>query len=226
MKAERPIHPARLAREVAQALPPDGIIAADGGETAAWMANAVKARHPGSFLSHGYLGCLGIGIPFALAAKIAHPQRQVVCVIGDGSVGLNFAEFDTAVRHNLPITVVINNDMQWGMSKHGQVLAWGAGNTIATELGVVHYERAAQGLGAHGEFVEHADALAPALERAFKSGRAACVNVMTDPDVIEPGTLAMYGAFSGGKAPKGGASEQPKTDETMLPYYGTRKIDR
>ena len=224
MKTERPIHPARMARDVMQALEPDAIVAADGGETAAWIANSYKARQAGSFLSHGYLGCLGIGIPFALAAKVAHPQRQVACVIGDGSVGLNFAEFDTAVRHNLPVTVVVNNDMQWGMSKHGQVLAWGAGNTVATELGVIHYERAAQGLGAHGEFVEHASEILPALKRALNSGRAACVNIMTDPDVIEPGTLAMYSAFSGGKAPKT-AQPEAKTDETMLPYYGKRKID-
>lgn len=225
MQTERPIHPARMAREVADALEPDAIVAADGGETAAWIANAFKARHPGSFLSHGYLGCLGIGIPFALAAKVAHPRQQVVCVIGDGSVGLNFAEFDTAVRHNLPVTVVVNNDMQWGMSKHGQVLAWGAGNTLATELGVVRYDRAAQGLGAHGEFVETAGEIAPALKRALNSGRAACVNVMTDPDVIEPGTLAMYSAFSGGRPPKGAAQPEAKTGETMLPYYGKRKID-
>jgi acetolactate synthase-1/2/3 large subunit len=141
-------------------------------------------------------------------------------------VGLNFAEFDTAVRHNLAVTVIVNNDMQWGMSKHGQVLAWGEGRTIATELGVVHYERAAQGLGAHGEFVERAAEIAPALKRAVNSGRAACVNIMTDPDIIEPGTLAMYSAFSGGRPPK---NQQPqpetKSDETMLPYYGKRKID-
>jgi len=226
MKTESPIHPARMAREVVQALASDAIIAADGGETAAWIANAFKARQPGSFLSHGYLGCLGIGLPFALAAKVAHPERQVVCVIGDGSAGLNFAEFDTAVRHRLPITVVVNNDMQWGMSKHGQMLAWGAGKTIGTELGVVHYERAAQGLGAHGEFVDQASGIASALERALNSGRPACVNIMTDPDVIEPATLAMYSAFSGGKAPAGAPRPEAKSDETMLPYYGKRKIDR
>src|SRR6202023_3774315 len=76
IKSESPIHPARMAREVVRALAPGAIIAADGGETAAWIANAFKARQPGSFLSHGYLGCLGIGIPFALAAKVAHPTRQ------------------------------------------------------------------------------------------------------------------------------------------------------
>jgi acetolactate synthase-1/2/3 large subunit len=229
IKTERPIHPARMARDVVESLEPDAIVAADGGETAAWIANAYRARQPGSFLSHGYLGCLGIGIPFAMAAKTAHPQRQVVCVIGDGSVGLNFAEFDTAVRHNLAITVVVNNDMQWGMSKHGQDLAWGPGNTIATELGVVHYERAANGLGAHAEFVETGAEIGPAMRRALASGRAACVNIMTDPEVIEPGTLAMYSVFSGGKPPKvGDKTEAPagKTEETMLPYYGKHKIDR
>ena len=104
------------------------------------------------------------------------------------------------------------------------MLAWGPGNTVATELGVIHYERAAQGLGAHSEFVQHASEIAPALRRALDSGRTACVNVMTDPDVIEPGTLAMYSAFSGGKAPKTQAAEA-KSGETMLPYYGRRKID-
>jgi hypothetical protein len=79
-------------------------------------------------------------------------------------------------------------------------------------------------LGAHAEFVEHASQIAPSLKRALDSGRAACVNIMTDPDVIEPGTLAMYSAFSGGKAPKAQATEA-KSGETMLPYYGKRKID-
>src|ERR1700730_9419508 len=154
------------------------------------------------------------------------PSAEASCVRYRRRLGLNFAEFDTAVRHNLPVTVVVNNDMQWGMSKHGQVLAWGAGNTIGTELGIVHYERAAQGLGAHGEFVDQASGIAPALARALKSGRPACINVMTDPDIIEPGTLAMYSAFSGGKAPKSAGQPEAKSDETMLPYYGKRKIDR
>jgi acetolactate synthase-1/2/3 large subunit len=221
---EGPIHPMRLMRDIAQTLDPDTIVVADGGETAAWMGSAWKARKPGSFMTHGYLGCLGTGLPFALAAKVAHPQRPVFCVVGDGSAGLNFSEFNTAVRHNLPITVVINNDRQWGMSKHGQELSWGKGRHVATELGMVNYERAAAGLGAHGELVERAQDIAPALRRALACGRAACLNVVTDADVIEPGTLAMYSAFSGGKKPKEGA-EQKAGEGTMLPYYGKRKID-
>ena len=219
-----PIHPARMAHEIAKTLSPDAIVVADGGETAAWMSNAWTARHPGRFLTHGYLGCLGTGLPFAIACKVAHPGQQVFCIVGDGSAGLNFSEFHTAAKHNLPITVVINNDQQWGMSKHGQELMWGKGHSMATELGMVHYERAAEGLGAQGALVEHAAEIAPALERALGSGRTTCLNIVTDRDVIEPGTLAMYSAGLTGTPPK----ERPAPDasgETTLPYYGKRKLD-
>ena len=136
---------------------------------------AWTATHPGRFLSHGYLGCLGIGLPFALAAKAAHPDQQVFCIIGDGSAGLNFSEFHTGAKNNLPITVVVNNDKQWGMSKHGQEIMWGKGRHVATELGMVHYERAAEGLGAHGELVERAEDIAPAMKRALNCGRISCL---------------------------------------------------
>ena len=218
-----PIHPARMAHDIAKTLSQDAIVVADGGETASWMSNAWTARHPGRFLTHGYLGCLGTGLPFALACKAAHPDKQVFCIVGDGSAGLNFSEFHTAAKNNLPITVVINNDQQWGMSKHGQELMWGKGHTMATELGMVHYERAAEGLGAQGELVERAADIAPALKRALASGRPACINIVTDRDVIEPGTLAMYSAGLTGLT-----KEKPKADpggETTLPYYGKRKLD-
>ncbi|MGO9454601.1 MAG: thiamine pyrophosphate-binding protein [Candidatus Binataceae bacterium] len=219
-----PIHPARMAHDIAKLLDPEAIVVADGGETASWMGNAWTARHPGRFLSHGYLGCLGIGLPFAMAAKAAHPDRQVFCIVGDGSAGLNFAEFHTAAKNNLPITVVINNDKQWGMSKHGQELMWGKGRHLATELGMVHYERAAEGLGAQGELVERVEDIAPAMKRAFGCGRVACVNIVTDPEVIEPGTLALYSA--GASRPR---KEEPaaakEAEGTTLPYYGKRKLE-
>jgi acetolactate synthase I/II/III large subunit len=218
-----PIHPARMAHEIARTLSPDAIVVADGGETANWMSSAWTARHPGRYLTHGYLGCLGTGIPFALACKAAHPDLQVFCIVGDGSAGLNFSEFHTAAKNNLPVTVVINNDQQWGMSKHGQELMWGKGRHIATELGMVHYERAAEGLGAEGVLIEHATELAPALKRALSSGRVACLNVVTDSSVIEPGTLAMYSAAT--PRPSKEKPERKPGDETTLPYYGKRKLD-
>ena len=188
--SEECIHPYRLAYEVNRYLGGDGIIVADGGETSIWMELAVTPKRAGSYLFHGYLGCLGTGIPFGLAAKAAFPERRVLVITGDGSVGLNFAEFDTAVRHRLPIVVVINNDQAWGMCKHEQVVRYGEQRVVATELGPTRYEKAAEGFGVHAEFVTRAADIVPALERAFASGRPACVNVMTDPAVISPMVLA------------------------------------
>jgi acetolactate synthase-1/2/3 large subunit len=206
-----PIHPYRLTHEIARALPEDAIVVADGGETASWMDLALDARSGGSWLTHGYLGCLGVGLPFAIAAKVACPARPVLCVIGDGSVGLNFAEFDTMARHGLSIVTVVNNDQAWGMSKHGQQLMFGEGRTVVTELGPTRYDLAAAGFGCHGEFVEEIAGLAPALQRAFAAGRPACVNVLTDPEVIAPVTMAMVG-------------RQPVEAGRMnLPYYGERE---
>ena len=212
-RREPPIHPLRLAEEVVRAAGPEAVVIADGGETATWVDFAAEVQAGGRWLSHGYLGCLGTGLPFAIAAKTAHPERPVVCVIGDGSVGLNFAEFDTMVRHRLAIVVVVNNDHQWGMSAHGQDLLYGKGRRVATELQPTRYDLAAAGFGCHGEHVEHADQLPAALERALSSGKPACVNVLTDPAVVSPVTMAMVG---GGAQPESAASKE----RVQTPYYG------
>jgi acetolactate synthase-1/2/3 large subunit len=183
---QRPIHPYRLAHDVSALMADGGVLAVDGGETFVWTELARSAHRPGRHLGHGYLGCLGTGIPFGLAAKVAYPQERVLVLTGDGSVGLNFSEFDTAVRHNLPIVVVINNDQAWGMCKHEQVVRHGESRVVATELGPTRYEKAAEGFGVYGDFIEDPSEVIPAIERAFASGRPACVNVMTDPNVISP----------------------------------------
>lgn len=202
-----PIHPYQLARAVAEAVAPDAVVVADGGETASWMEMAAVVRRGGCWMSHGYLGCLGVGLPFAIAAKAAHPDRQVVCITGDGSVGLNFADFDTMVRHRLAVVVVVNNDAQWGMSLHGQELMYGKENVVGTRLGPTRYDLAAAGFGCHAELVEQPSDLQPALRRALDSGKPACVNVMTDASVIAPITQIMVG---------GGGGE----GKVVLPYYG------
>jgi len=212
-----PIHPYRLAKEIAQRLGPDDVVVADGGEAASWIGDAVRMRRPGRFLSHGYLGCLGVGLPFAAACKLAHPDARVLLVTGDGSAGLNFAEVDTAARHRLPFVCVIFNDQAWGMSRHGQQILF-QGRTVATELGLVRYERAAEGFGAHAEFVESPAEIGPALDRAFASGRVACVNAAIDPEVIAPVTLAMMGLGGGSRGASGSSRE------TVLPYYGRRQL--
>ena len=191
------IHPYRVAAEVAGMTAERGVLSVDGGDTFVWAELALEARRPGRYLGHGYLGCLGIGLPFALAAKLAHPDEPSVLLTGDGSIGLNFTEFDTAVRHNLPVTVVINNDQAWGMCKHEQTVRLGADRVIATELGAVRYDKAAEAFGAHAEYVERAEDMRPAIERAMAAGRPACVNVMTDPDAISPAQQAMAAAGVG-----------------------------
>jgi acetolactate synthase-1/2/3 large subunit len=207
-----PIHPYRLASAIADALPPDAIVTADGGETATWMEMVARVGGGGRWLSHGYLGCLGTGMPFAIAAKAAHPERPVLCIVGDGSVGLNFSEFDTMVRHDLAIVTVVNNDQIWGMSAHGQDLIYGEGSRVVTELGATRYDLAAAGFGCHAEHVVEPAELPAALERAFASGRPACVNVMTDGSVISPITVAMVG----GPRPAGAEA----ADESVrIPYY-------
>jgi len=208
-----PMHPFRMAHEVARAGGPEAVIVADGGETASWMDTAADVCGGGRWLSHGYLGCLGTGMPFAIAAQVAHPERRVICVVGDGSVGLNFAEFDTMVRHNLPIVTVVNNDQQWGMSAHGQDLIYGEGHRMVTELSPTRYDLAAAGFGCHAEHVERPRDLAPALQRALAAGKPACVNVMTDPAVIAPVTIAMVGSAKASDALKEG------DERVQIPYY-------
>ncbi len=128
-------------------------------------------------------------------------------------MGLNFAEFDTMVRHGLPIVVVVNNDQIWGMSAHGQDLIYGRERRVVTELGPTRYDLAAQGFGCHAEHVVDPGEIAPALLRAFESGKPACINVMTDPNVIAPATRAMIGA----PAPKPTEAAEPET--VKVPYY-------
>jgi len=188
-----PMHPLRLMQEIDRFLGDDDILVVDGGETFVWMQMAATMNKPQHFISYGYLGCLGIGIPFGLAAKIAYPEKRVLVVTGDGSVGLNFAEFDSAVRHKLPIVVVINNDQAWGMVKHEQELR--GTKVLATELGLVHYEKAAEGFGVYGELLDDPQKVGEALKRAFAAGRPACLNVMVDTTPPSPVTQASATLF-------------------------------
>jgi len=208
-QAKTPIHPYLLVDAIVRTAGRDAIVVADGGETSSWMEMAGQVYRGGHWLSHGYLAHLGTGMPFAIAAQQAHPDKRVICVVGDGAVGFNFAEFDTMVRHQLPVIVVVNNDQQWGMSAHGQDLIYGHGHRVATDLGVTRYDLAAAGFGCHAEHVVEPGDLLPALQRALATGKPACVNVMTDPSVISPVTLALVS----------GASEAGLTAEGDGPRY-------
>lgn len=213
---EPPIHQAHLARDIADVCGGNAVIVADGGETSQWMADQAIVEQSGSYLSHGYLGCLGVGLPFGLAAKVAHPNRPVLAVLGDGSAGLNIAEFDTAVRHQIPLVAIVNNDQGWGMIRHGQLRRYD--HTVGAELGPVRYDQVAAGFGAYSELVTEPAEIRPALERAFASGRPACLNVMTDP--TQPYRLPGVQQ----KTARDRREEEQATKEVELPYYGRRKL--
>ena len=210
--ASHKITPQRMMAEVASALPQDAIVVTDGGETPAWLDAVAESLEPRRWLGHGYLGMMGEGIPLAIGAQIAHPNLRVICVSGDGSVGFNFSEFDTMIRHNLPIIVLINNDCQWGMSAHGQDLIFGTGKHFISDLAPTRYDLAAAGFGAHPELVESIEELRPALQRALHSGRPACINVMTDPSVIAPVTKRFLGRAAEGLVSPEGKARVPYAD--------------
>jgi len=187
---EEPIHPARLMYEIREFLDDDAIVVADGGDTQVWTMLGIGVSRPAYQLSSGPFGCLGVGIPFALAAKLRYPERQVLTTMGDGSAGLNIMEFNTALRFDLPIVMVISNDCSWGMIRHSQNAAYGPGRLVGCELGDVAYEKVVEALGGYGERVDRAADIRPALERAFAAGVPACLNVFTDRSVATPmGTM-------------------------------------
>jgi len=183
VQKEEPVHPARLMTEINDYLERDAIVVADGGDTAYWTMFTMEAYQPGHLMYSGSFGCLGVGIPFGLAAKLRHPDKQVLITMGDGSAGINLMEFHTAVRLALPVVMVISNDCSWGMIRHGQTASYGADRTVGCELGEVPYEKLVENLGGYGECITSAAEIRPALERAFASGKLACLNVYTDRDV-------------------------------------------
>jgi acetolactate synthase-1/2/3 large subunit len=191
--ASDPIHPVRLVAQIQKVAGDDTVYVTDGGDTN-YFGLAFATRQKGGVIAAaaGLFGCLGTGIPFGMAAKLARPEKKVVVLNGDGSFGFNAMEFDTMVRHNIPVVVVINNDCAWGMIKHSQELSIGKDRLQCSELGMRHYEKVVEGLGGHGEFVTKDEEIIPALERAFASGKPACVNVMTDPTVTSPATPLFY----------------------------------
>ncbi|HPD57484.1 MAG TPA: thiamine pyrophosphate-binding protein [Smithellaceae bacterium] len=187
-----PIHPMRLAKEVNDFMNrDDDIVVADGGDTSTWMGMTRTIRRGGTYLDYGLYGCLAVGIPYANAAKLKHPDKRVLLIMGDGSVGFNFMEFHTAIRKKLPIVVVIGNDQAWGMIMHSQQLRLGHHIPEGTELGWVDYHKMVEVLGGFGICVEKPQDIRPALEAAFASGKTACVNVKVDPSVISPGSVAL-----------------------------------
>ncbi len=172
-----PLHPAAFFRELRQALPPDVLYAWDGGDFAHWGRASLPARHPGGWLRLGPLGTIGSSLPNALALQLANPGRPVAMITGDGALGFYLAEMDSAVRHKLPVVVIVGNDAGWGLERELQSFATGGGPTVACELQWARYDLIMKAFGGGGETVERLDQVRPAVERAFASGVPYCLNV-------------------------------------------------
>ena len=179
---QKPINPIRLCYEISQFLDRDAIVTIDGGEILDFARNLIPSFTPGARMNPGVTGLLGIGIPYAIAAKLAHPSRQVLCLCGDGAFGLNGMEMDTAARHEIPIVVVVSNNACWGVCMNAQKGIFGSERTFGTHLAWTRYDQIAQAMDCYGETVEAPDQIRPALERAFSAGKPAVLNVITDAE--------------------------------------------
>lgn len=189
---EVPIHPLRLAREINEFLSEDSIFIADGGDVVTISANVIKTRKPGKWLDPGPLGTLGVGTPFAIAAKTAFPASEVVTLFGDGAFGLTGFDYDTLIRFNLPMVGIVANNAAWNQVRFLQLARYGAaaGNP-ASDLTPLRYDRIVEAMGGHGEYVTRPSEIRPALERARASGKPSCVNVIVARDVFSSSTKSM-----------------------------------
>jgi acetolactate synthase-1/2/3 large subunit len=169
-----PIHPLRLCREVRDVISRDTILIVDGHEILNFARQSIPIYQAGCSLNAGPHGCMGVGVPFGIGAKVARPEAPVLVLSGDGAFGWNGMEMDTAIRHQLPIVVVMSNNAGFTSRK--------TGGTVGRELGWQRYDKMVDALGGYGEFVEKPDDIRGAIERAFKSGKPALVNVCTDPE--------------------------------------------
>jgi acetolactate synthase-1/2/3 large subunit len=183
--AREPLHPMRLYAELATVLDRDAIVIGDGGDFVSYAGRVVDSYRPGCWLDPGPFGCLGTGPGYALAAKLARPERQVVLMLGDGAFGFSGMEFDTLARHGVNVVGVMGNNGIWALEKHPMEFLYGY--SVAADLRpATRYDQVVEALGGHGELVERPADVRPALERAFASGKPALVNVLTDPTVVYP----------------------------------------
>jgi acetolactate synthase-1/2/3 large subunit len=180
-----PIHPMRLYGEILKALDRDAVVIGDGGDFVSYAGKLIPTFEPGSFIDPGPFGGLGMGAPSAIAARLARPEKQVLLLVGDGAFGFSAMEFDTMVRHRLPVVAVMGNNNAWGLEKHPMEMMFGW--SVAADLNpAARYDKVVEALGGHGEYVTRPGEIGPALKRAFDSGLPALVNVACDPAVAYP----------------------------------------
>ena len=190
---QTPIHPYRVAYEINEFLTDDTIYIGDGGDVVTISAQAVRPRGPGNWMDPGALGSLGVGTGFSMAAKLAHPKKEVLCYYGDGAFGMTAFDMETADRFGAPYIAVIGNNSAMNQIRYGQIAKYGAqrGN-VGNKLGDMNFSLFPQMWGGWGEEVREASKIAPALRKAreqvAKTGKSAVVNIWVDPNEYAPGT--------------------------------------
>ena len=181
-----PLHPYQAVTAIAEALDDDTIVVGDGAEAYHWLNEVIARDHPHHYITHGFLGCVGMGLGLAIGAASSRADASVLALAGDGAVGFTLAEFDTMARHNLPITVVVMNNQSWAASQHFQELAVGRNRVVGTQLSGARYEDAAKALGCTGVYIDRAADLTPAIRAALASRKPTCINVAIDLAPLPP----------------------------------------
>ena len=192
---ESPMHPLDVYTGLEKHLDDDTVVIFDGGDYVQWGRAYIKARKPGHFMRLGPLSHLGAGIPYGMAAKLANPDSKVLVFIGDGAFGFYTMEYDTCVRHNLPITTVLGNDSTWGIDKTFQVAYYG--RAVGTDLRHIRYDKVVEAIGGYTEHVEEPGDVAGAVGRALASGQPSLVDVKVRSGA-SPLATAMIARRTGG----------------------------
>ncbi|MGH9116578.1 MAG: acetolactate synthase [Acidimicrobiales bacterium] len=183
--AATPIKPGRIYGELRRRLDRDAVVVCDGGDFVSYAGKYVDSYRPGCWLDPGPYGCLGTGLGYSIAARLARPDTQVVAVMGDGAAGFSLMDADSLVRHGLPVVIVLGNNGIWGLEKHPMRMLYGYDVAADLQPGC-RYDEVVRALGGAGEVVERPGEIGPALDRAFASGVPYLVNVITDPDDVYP----------------------------------------
>ena len=190
MRDDAPVHPLRLAHEINEFLTENTMYIGDGGDVVTFSGGVVQPKGPGLWMDPGPLGTLGVGVPFAMAAKVARPDREIVCLFGDGAFSLTGWDFETMVRFNLPFIGVVGNNSYMNQIRYGQIQKYGEERgDVGNKLGDVKYDEFAKMLGGYGEEVREPKDIRPALERARESGKPSLINVWIDQNAFAPGTM-------------------------------------
>jgi acetolactate synthase I/II/III large subunit len=180
-----PVHPARVYGELLRVLEDDAVVIGDGGDFVSFAGKYVEPARPGGWLDPGPFGCLGTGLGYAIAARLARPSAQVVLLLGDGAAGFSLMDADTLVRHRLPVVIVCGNNGAWGLEKHPMRALYGY-DVLADLQPACRYDEVVRALGGAGELVTAPGGVGPALRREFAAGVPYLVNVVTDPEIAYP----------------------------------------